>query len=303
MDLSYKQDVSVGGLVILAIVLFVVGTTWLSGKSVLGPRGDLWHIRFSDIGNLKQSSPVKVSGVSVGKVEQIRLEAPGKVLVGVSLADRIVPKTDARAEIVAVGFVGDAAIVLHPGKAPQPLPREQVIAGTQAVGLSDRAEQLSSRADSVLIGLEQVANKETADELRQTLRQLQKTMATADRAMQRVTDPKSGTVAELERTMASFRQLSTRLDSTLANPALARTLRRADSLTANVADLTEALGGASAQLDSLLAGVNAGRGTIGKFATDSGFYNDLRELSGSMKRLIGELEKNPGKLGVTVKVF
>ena len=26
------------------------------------------------------------------------------------------------------------------------------------------------------------------------------------------------------------------------------------------------------------AGVNSGRGTIGKFATDSGFYTDIREL-------------------------
>ncbi len=34
MDLSYKQEVTVGSLVILAIVLFIVGTTWLSGRSI-----------------------------------------------------------------------------------------------------------------------------------------------------------------------------------------------------------------------------------------------------------------------------
>ena len=37
MDVSYKREVAVGTLVILAIVLFIVGSAWLSGRSV----GDL----------------------------------------------------------------------------------------------------------------------------------------------------------------------------------------------------------------------------------------------------------------------
>ena len=76
--------------------------------------------------------------------------------------------------------------------------------------------------------------------------------------------------AELTRTMASFRSLSARLDSTLANPALARTLGRADTLTGNLAAMTAQLTRTGARLDTVLAGVNSGRGTIGKFATDSG---------------------------------
>ena len=53
----------------------------------------------------------------------------------------------------------------------------------------------------------------------------------------------------------------------------------------------------------MLSGVNSGRGTIGKFATDTGLYTDLRELSQSMKRLLDELQKHPGKVPVTVKIF
>ncbi len=303
MDLSHKREVTVGSLVILAVVLFIVGTTWLSGKPVGRRHGELWYIQFRDIGNLKLSSAVKVSGVNVGKVEDIKLKDVGQVLVGMSLPKNLTPRTDARAEIVSVGFVGDAAIKFDPGDAPTPLPRDQAILGTQSGGFTDKAQQLGDRADSLLIGLQQFANKETADELRQTMQQLQKTLASANRALGQLTDPNRGTTAELQRTMASFRRVSDRLDSTLAHPALVRTLSRADTLTSNLAIMTEQLGTASAHLDSLLSGVNRGRGTVGKFATDSGFYNDLRELSAAMKGLIGELQKNPGKLGITVKVF
>ena len=303
MDLSYKREVTVGGLVILAVVLFLVGTTWLSGKTLGARKGHLWYIQFRDIGNLKLSSVVKVSGVSVGKVEDIQLKDVGRVLVGVNVPEHLAPHTDAKAQIQAVGFVGDVVVVYNPGEAPSRLTREQVILGSQERGFTDKAAELGDRADSLMIGLQQFANKETAEQVKQTLEQLQKTMASADRAIGRLTDPKRGTTVELEQTMASFRRLSDRLDSTLAHPALSRTLNRADTLTTNLAAMTQQLGAASAQLDTLLTGVGQGRGTIGKIATDSGLYNDLRELSASMKGLIDELQKNPGKLGITVKVF
>jgi phospholipid/cholesterol/gamma-HCH transport system substrate-binding protein len=302
MDLSYKQEVTVGGLVILGVVLFFVGTTWLSGRSV-GPRGDLWQIEFHDVGNLKLSSVVKVSGVVVGKVEDIRLQDVGRVRVGVSLNRTIVPKVDAKAEIVSVGFVGDQAVNLMPGSASQPLPRDRVIMGSQAAGLSALAEQLGGKADTVLGNFRELTNAETQQQLRQTMKSLQQTLAAAERTMRVYGDPNRGPTAELTRTMASLRRVGERLDSTLANPALARTLSRSDTLTGNLAETTKQLGAMTARLDTLLSGVNQGRGTIGKFATDSGLYTDLRELSAGMKSVLAELQKNPGKLGITVKVF
>jgi phospholipid/cholesterol/gamma-HCH transport system substrate-binding protein len=116
MDTSYKQEVSVGVLVILAIVLFIVGSTWLKGQSIGGDLEDYWKIQFHQAANLKASSPVRVSGVSVGKVEHIELQDVGKVLVYISLADRIQPRVDAKAQVVSVGFVGDAAVELDPGR-------------------------------------------------------------------------------------------------------------------------------------------------------------------------------------------
>jgi phospholipid/cholesterol/gamma-HCH transport system substrate-binding protein len=303
MDLAYKQEATVGTLVILAFVLFFAGTTWLSGRSIGSNSDDFYKIQFRDASNLKASSVVRISGVPVGKVEKISLADVGKVLVSVSLPEKIRPKVDASAEVVAVGFVGDAAIEFDPGHAAEPLPHDRVILGTMRAGLTDRAGELSDRADSVLLGAQTIVNQKTADELYETLNQLQATLKATQRTMAVLSDQRSGPAAELTRTMASFRALSTRLDSTLANPALARTLGRADTLTGNLATMTSQLTTTSARLDSVLAGVNSGRGSIGKFATDTGFYTDIRELSQSMKRLLDELQKHPGKVPVTVKLF
>ena len=303
MDLSYKREVTVGSLVILAVVLFVVGTSWLSGRSIAADEDEFWKIQFPTAGNLKASSPVRISGVSVGKVERIQLVDVGKVLVMITLPERIVPRVDAAAEVVAVGFVGDAAVEFNPGTASQRLTRDRVIIGSQAAGLTGLAQTLGDRADSVLLGAQQIVNKRTADELYATLTALQGTLKAAERTMRVYGDAQNGPTAQLTKTMASLEHLTSRLDSTLGDPALARTLQRADTLTGNLATMTAQFSSTGAQLDTLLTNLNQGRGTMGKFTTDTGLYTDLREVSQSLKELLDDIKKHPGKIPVTVEIF
>ncbi|HZN96536.1 MAG TPA: MlaD family protein [Gemmatimonadales bacterium] len=294
MDVRYSREVIVGAIVTIAILVFIFGTMWLSGRSVSSD--NLVRIQFANVSGLKRASPVRVSGVNVGKVERIEFVDVGKVLVTASLPPKIRPRVDADAKIVSVTLVGDYAVDFDPGRAGEFLPPGKVILGTQDLGLSGRAMELSDRADSILIGAQAIVNKETAEQLRSTLTALEGTLKAAQRTMQIYGDSTRGPTAELTRTMAAFRQVTTRLDSTLAHPALDRTLNRTDTLTANLAAMT-------ARLDSTLAALNRGQGTLGKLATDSGLYYDMREVSQSMKALLDELTKHPGKVGVTVKLF
>ncbi len=303
MDTSYKQEVTVGVLVILAIVVFIVGSTWLRGRSIGGDLEDYWKIQFRQASNLKPSSPVRVSGVNVGKVEHIELQDVGRVLVYVSLANRIQPRKDAKAQVVSVGFVGDAAVELDPGKAPQKLAKDEIIVGSQAAGFTDLAGKLGERADSVLVLAQNLMNEETATQLRETMRALQGTLRAAQRTMDVYGNPDKGPSAELTRTMVSLQAVTARFDTLLANPGLQRALTQSDTLAGNLSEMTAQFAVTGARLDSLLARANRGEGTLGKFATDSGLYRDMRDLSQSMKKLIDELSKHPGKIPVTVKIF
>jgi phospholipid/cholesterol/gamma-HCH transport system substrate-binding protein len=294
MDLRYSREATVGAIVIVAVVVFVFGTMWLSGRSVSSE--NVVRMQFPNVSGLKRASPVRVSGVNVGKVEKIEFVDVGKVLVIGSLPPKIRPRVDAVAKIVSVTLVGDYAVDFDPGRAAEFLPPGKVILGSQDLGLAGRALELSDRADSILMGAQAIVNKETAAQLRSTLIALEGTLKAAERTMRIYSDSTRGPTAELTRTMAAFRQVSMRLDSTLANPALGRTLSRTDTLTGNLAAMT-------ARFDSTLAAINRGQGTLGKFATDSGLYYDIRALSQSMKELLDELKKHPGKVPVTIKLF
>ena len=300
MDLRVRE-VTVGSIVIVAILVFVFGTMWLSGRRLAA--GNPVKMQFANVSGLKRASPVRVSGVNVGKVESIEFLDVGKVLVVASLPPKIKPRVDAVAVIVSVTLVGDYAVDLDPGQASELLPPGRVILGTQQAGLSDKAESLGDRADSVLIGAQAIVNQKTADQIYATMTALQGTLKASRQTMELYGNANSGPSAELTRTMVSLRKVVDRLDSTLANPALARTLGRADTLTGNLAAMSNQLTTTGARLDTILADVSHGRGTLGKFATDSGLYYDMRDLSQSMKKLIDELRQHPGKVPVTVKIF
>jgi phospholipid/cholesterol/gamma-HCH transport system substrate-binding protein len=294
MELRYTREAIVGAIVIVAILVFIFGTMWLSGRSV--GSDNVVRMQFADVSGLKRASPVRVSGVNVGKVERIEFVDVGKVLVMASVPPKIRPRVDAYAKIVSVSLVGDYAVDFNPGRAAEFLPPGRIIIGSVDPGLTGRALELSERAESLMIGAQAMVNQETAKQFRSMLTALEGTLKVTQRTMEIYGDSTQGPTAELTKTMATFRQLSTRLDSTLIG-------LRTDTLSANLAAMTAQLTATSARLDTLLTGMNRGQGTLGKFVTDSGLYYDLREMSQGMKNLLDELAKHPGKIPVTVKLF
>ena len=294
MDLHYKREVTVGALVLLGLAVFLGGTMWLGGRSF--GRGDLLAIRFADVGNLKVSSPVKISGVQIGRVEEIRFEGVGNVLVMAGLPKEVVVRTDAEAVIQAVGALGDVEIVLNPGKEGQPLPKGQELTGRLSPGLTSLFEEIGDQASAALGGAQAILNQRTADDLHRTLVAMERVMAL-------YANPRQGPSAELSATLTSLRGLSDRLDSTLSNPAVGRTFDNLDTASANLGRMAAQLTTTTARLDTLLGNVNRGRGTLGQLATDPGLYNDMRSTMQSMRALIDSLQAQPGKLTVQVKMF
>lgn len=295
MDLHYKQEVAVGTLVLLGIGAFVAGTMWLKGSKIGGGER-LYQIEFQEVGGLKEGNDVTIRGVPKGKVKRIELREENGVLVTVSLSPSITPRTDATAAIESGFFSADSKLLFTPGTAAERLAERSLIRGSLNQGLTGQAASLGDRADSVLLGVQAIANQRTANDLHATLVAMQKLMNTLSAKLPESSD-------EARQTMQSLRRLSDRMEATLANPAFTSTLSHLDTATANLSAMTAQFTTTGARLDTLLSNINRGQGSIGKFATDSGLYTDARAASQSLKALLDELEKHPGKITVQVKIF
>jgi phospholipid/cholesterol/gamma-HCH transport system substrate-binding protein len=294
MDLHYKREVTVGAMVLLGAALFVVITSWLSGRGV-GP-GERALIEFADASGLKRGSPVRVSGMGVGRVETIELMEYGRVRLTVSLDEEIVPRADATASVVAVGLAGDVAVELVPGTAAEPLAAGQVIPGESGRGMMEIGADLATRAGALLDNLNVMLDTTLVTEMHGTLRSLQRVLATFG-------DARNGPAAEMSATLVSLRSLTARVDSTLGSPALQRSLANVDTLSGRLVGMTSQFTSTGARLDSLLTRINSGQGTIGKAMTDDGLYDDIRSATQAFQQLLDEIKKNPGKITIQVRIF
>lgn len=294
MDLHYKQEVTVGALVLLGALLFVGGTMWLGGKTFSRTEGV--HVSFEDAGTLKKGSPVKVSGVTLGNVSDIEYRGYGNVLVTLHLDPRVQPKKDAQAALATIGLVADAVIHFNPGASPQALPADTVIQGTVEKGFMDMGGELGGQAKQLLNGLNSVQFKELSDNLNKTLLSFQHLTAI-------YADTKNGPMSELATTMRGLQTVSARIDSVLTAAKLDQTARTADSLMGNLSRLSVDARSTAKQLDDLLGKINRNEGSLGKLMSDTTLYANAHRLIKSLQELADSIKKNPGKIGVTVKIF
>lgn len=289
---SYQKEAAVGLFVVLGVAAFVGGGMFLSNKSMKSP--DV-VVMFSDIGNLKDGAPIRISGAPVGRVEGIKFEGVGKVRVGLVLTEDIPVKQGARASIGSVGMLGDMIVNFDPGMG-EPLPKGSVITGTVESGIFDKGAVLVDQASQTMTSLNRMLDTGLVVDLRHTL-------ATTDKLLRYLADQQAGPTAEVNATMKSLQATSARLDTTLAQLDAKSLQARLDSTMKSTGRLADQLGVTSARMDSLLAKVLRGEGTLGKLSSDSGLYVDLRNTIQATNKLIDELTKNPGKVGITVKLF
>ena len=294
MDLHYKQEITVGTLVLAGVALFIMGTMWLGGRK-FGHTPSV-SIAFPDAGTLKRGSPVKVSGVQLGTVQEIDYQDYGKVLVRVELDPRVHPKRDASAVLSSIGLVGDAVIKLNPGSAPEPLPADSAIVGTVERGFMALGDEISAKANSLMTNLSEFTNKQLAADLSRTLTAIQ-------RMADLYSNPKVGPSAELQRTLVEVQRMGNRLDSTLNEVKVSGSLAHADSLMSSLTRLSTDVRSATARVDTLVSRVNRGEGTLGRVATDTAFYGNAQRALKAIQEFVDDLRKHPGKLGISVRLF
>ena len=295
MDLHHKQEVTVGLLVLGGIGLFMAGTTWLKGRS-FSSSGNQVRVAFADVGTLKRGSAVRVSGVNLGSVDRIDFEGVGKVVVTLSVKPIVQPKIDASAKLGSAGLMGDALILFHPGNSSEPLPPGATIQGVVDQGLMELGTELGDKAKAAMTGFSEIANQRLADNLNATLSAMQRMMGV-------YTNTQSGPVGDLAATMRQLQTLTAHLDSTLAAANLATTLRKSDTLMTNLSSTSQEFAVTAARFDSLLQKINRGQGTLGKFVTDTALYAELTKVATSVKELVDELKKHPGKITIQIKAF
>jgi phospholipid/cholesterol/gamma-HCH transport system substrate-binding protein len=132
-----KMEIMAGIFVVLG--LLALGYLSISIGGVRVGSGGTYHVvaRFANVGDLKARAPVKIAGVTVGRVESIRLaDYYGEVQL--SIDDKVKLPKDTIASIATAGLLGEAHVALTPGGDEATLSNADRITHTEpAINISD----------------------------------------------------------------------------------------------------------------------------------------------------------------------
>ena len=105
-----------GVFVLLGIAAVAYLTMKLGSGSVVGGDTYLLEARFTNAGGLHRGSGVHVAGVSIGRVETVRLDpADFSAIATLRIQSALKLPTDSMAAIKTTGLIGDKYVSLSPG--------------------------------------------------------------------------------------------------------------------------------------------------------------------------------------------
>ncbi len=111
-----KLELSVGLFVLLGIAAIIYLAIQVGRGSLLSGDTYLIESRFANTGGLHSGSSVLVSGVTVGRVEAIRIEPSDySAIVTLRVLSGLRLPTDSMASIKTSGLIGDKYVALSPG--------------------------------------------------------------------------------------------------------------------------------------------------------------------------------------------
>jgi len=287
MDLHYKQEVTVGLLVVAALAVMIGGLTFLSGKSIFGSRTMTFGVQLNNVSGLVEGDPVQVSGVRVGRVAGIRLRGVEDVVAYLEVARAVEPKVDAKVYVRPLDAFGAMFVDYYPGQGPEALADGQLLQGQRDLPLTELAGSMAAQASDILTGAGAVLSQRTADDLHETL-------VAAQRALNVIAQLGSGPLGrDAQDAVASLASAARRLDSTLASPDLNRAVAQLDEVTENLNEMVIGLGDATRGLAGIMAKIEGDSGSLGRMVNDTTMYAEVVQLTKSLRLLLDDIRERP----------
>lgn len=278
----------VGLLAFIATTFFVlVALIALARYPSMFRSGTDYRITFRSVPGLNLGDEVRYGGLLVGSINALEIDPrdPTRILVGVRVKSEIPITTETRAEINQVGLLGAPYLNLVPGTGDAPaIPAGGTILSRDNLSFQDamsRLAQFLDRADTLLIGVEQIAAESPWQQIGQSFAGLDSL----------VTEMRIGTSRVFEGLDTTTRQLSDLIDRSERLVVAIDT-----AISGATPRLTAAQEDAHRTLEEMRLLVSELRSATDNGERLEGIVRDLARASDNLAKLSTRLERDPSAL-------
>lgn len=290
---STHREIRVGMFVVVGVLAFLIALFTLTDVGTFRGRYYVSTV-VESAGGMRRGDPVQMRGVNIGRVTGFEM-VPEGVSVELELYDRYTVPDDSRVLVRSSGLLGGMVVDVVPGDSPDDLDDGDVIPGGLEPGVLEAAAGLGGQAESVLARVDALLSQRTVGAVGESAAELQVLLAELNAL---VTQQRS----ELAEVSTSLRRSAAGVERATAGPELERSVARIDSLTVRLDAASATIGRASSSLETVLARIERGEGTLGKLSADDQLYDNLNTTAVSLRELIADIRRDPRRY-LNVSVF
>lgn len=301
--MKITREIKVAILVILSIVLFYWGFTFLKGRNLFDNSNKLYAV-YDNVAGLVVSAPVTINGLNIGKVNTIEMLPDGKMKVELVITnEEIQIAKSSIAQIMDSGLIGGREIaILNNFSDKNFVNSGDTLKTSDKLGLTaelanqigpvkDKVEVLLENANKLIENLNATLDATTQQKLKSAIASLEITMAEFSQTSKSINGILAENKSKLNNTLSNFEKTATNLNS------MSSSLEKAD-LGTTVKKLEATL----TSVNGMMANLEQGKGSIGKLLSDDEMYNNLTKTSKELELLLKDLRLNPTRY-VNVSVF
>ena len=291
-----RKEVKIGIYAVVILLAAWAGIRFLSGLDVLG-RSRNYNAHYESVNGLQDAAAVVINGVKVGQVTGVEINfEQGGADVQLSIDSSIDIPADSKAMMFSAGLMGGKSIEIKLGEAKEYLKSgDNIQTGvtldmfdTLANELGDIKAQVTTLLDNLnqtITGVDSLIDDNSKN--------LTKTIASLNAVMADL--KKSNIIGNIDGFCATLNENGAKLDSIITDiNSVTKSLNEQHS--------GEKLAQAINEVNTLLAKVNSGSGSIGNLVSDEKLYKELAQASQNLSLLLADLKENP-KRYINVTVF
>jgi phospholipid/cholesterol/gamma-HCH transport system substrate-binding protein len=326
-----KNEIMVGAVVILSVVLVIVGTIWMQGRGFGSEEMEI-RARFREIGQLQNGNAVKVRGVPIGRVEAIDLEASGAAVIVTMRVNALAQLPEDPVVLLAPeSMFGDWQAEIFPRTSvPQfefaEAPDATVLPGATLPDMSRLtavADQIAQNMATLSDRFEVAFTEETAANVRRAIDNIQSVSAQLTQLVSRQQQAIDGVAGDLEETaqalgeaVATINRTFQQVEVAISGDKLVNIVTaaedaslRIDSLSTELLQTSRTMRAAAITADTLMRSVGSitsslarGEGSLGLMLRDTTLYWRLVETNAELQALLRDLRLNPRRY-INVRIF
>lgn len=262
-----NKSTKVGLFVVIVTAILISSWIWLANIKFKGKSQEAL-LEFLDVTGLKINDPVKVWGVEKGSVKDILFKRD-HIVVKILLDPDVVLYDDARAEILDVAMIsGTKYIALDAGHSGVLLTPNTHIPGKASLGIP--LSMIGDLGEKVGRMLTVVESAELLVSIRTIL-------------------------ANLESATSNLSQIIAENRSDLRTTA-----KSTKEAVQEIKEMGEKISMATTRVDSVIADIKRGEGTLGKLTNSDSLYYELNSTIIAVRELAEDIKANPRKY---IKIF